>query len=124
MERKSIALRRSVAWLALLSLYVHMGTALATDTPSCASGGRKGIIDFSVAALTSDGRLLCFKRGAASRAREIGYVSGLILKKDGYDVSTVQKPILSLADDVAATKRILAMQELACNSCWLFLWRC
>ena len=31
-----------------------------------------------------------------------------ILKKDGYDVSIVQNPTLSLADDVAATKRILA----------------
>lgn len=34
-----------------------------------------------------------------------------ILKKDGYNVSIVQNPTLSLADDVAATKRILAMQN-------------
>lgn len=34
-----------------------------------------------------------------------------ILKKDGYDVSVVQNPTLSLADDVAATKRILAAQS-------------
>ncbi len=34
-----------------------------------------------------------------------------ILKKDGYDVSIVQNPTLSLADDVAATKRILAVQN-------------
>ena len=77
MERKFIALR-SVAWLALLTLGAHIGTAMATDSPSCASGGRKGIIEFSVAALTSDGRVLCFKRWGASRAREIGYVSGLM----------------------------------------------
>ncbi len=31
-----------------------------------------------------------------------------ILKKDGYNVSIVQNPTLSLADDVAATKRVLA----------------
>ena len=31
-----------------------------------------------------------------------------ILKKDGYDVSIVQNPTLSLADDVAATKRVLS----------------
>src|ERR1035438_1914439 len=31
-----------------------------------------------------------------------------ILKKDGYTVSIVQKPTLSLADDVAVTKRVLA----------------
>ena len=35
-----------------------------------------------------------------------------ILKKDGYSVSIVQNPTISLADDVAATKRILAMQNL------------
>jgi pimeloyl-ACP methyl ester carboxylesterase len=33
-----------------------------------------------------------------------------ILKKDGYNVSIVQNPTLSLADDVAATKRVVAMQ--------------
>jgi pimeloyl-ACP methyl ester carboxylesterase len=31
-----------------------------------------------------------------------------ILKKDGYDVSIVQNPTTTLADDVAATKRVLA----------------
>ena len=34
-----------------------------------------------------------------------------LLKKDGYTVSVVQNPTLSLADDVAATKRILAAQD-------------
>jgi pimeloyl-ACP methyl ester carboxylesterase len=34
-----------------------------------------------------------------------------ILKKDGYNVSIVQNPTLSLDDDVAATKRILAVQD-------------
>jgi pimeloyl-ACP methyl ester carboxylesterase len=31
-----------------------------------------------------------------------------ILKKDGYAVSVVQNPTISLADDVAVTKRVLA----------------
>ena len=31
-----------------------------------------------------------------------------ILKKDGYDVSVVQNPTISLEDDVAVTKRALA----------------
>lgn len=35
-----------------------------------------------------------------------------ILKKDGYKVSIVQNSTVSLADDVAATKRILAVQNL------------
>ena len=35
-----------------------------------------------------------------------------ILKKDGYNVTIVQNPTASLADDVAVTKRILAMQNL------------
>jgi pimeloyl-ACP methyl ester carboxylesterase len=34
-----------------------------------------------------------------------------ILKKDGYEVSIVQNPTTSLADDVAATKRIIASQK-------------
>ena len=34
-----------------------------------------------------------------------------ILKKDGYNVSIVQNPTISLKDDVAATKRILAAQD-------------
>jgi pimeloyl-ACP methyl ester carboxylesterase len=34
-----------------------------------------------------------------------------LLKKEGYDVSIVQNPTLSLADDVAATKLILAAQD-------------
>src|SRR5437016_6349213 len=33
------------------------------------------------------------------------------LKKDGYAVSIVQNPTISLADDVAVTKRILAAQS-------------
>ena len=34
-----------------------------------------------------------------------------ILKKDGYPVSIVQNPTLSLAGDVEATRRILAAQD-------------
>src|SRR6478672_12016065 len=34
-----------------------------------------------------------------------------ILKKDGYNVSVVQNPTLSLTDDVAVTKRVLAKQK-------------
>jgi len=35
-----------------------------------------------------------------------------ILKKDGYDVSVVQNPTISLTDDVAVTKRVLAKQRM------------
>jgi pimeloyl-ACP methyl ester carboxylesterase len=34
-----------------------------------------------------------------------------ILKKDGYEVSIVQNPTTSLADDVVATKRVIAEQK-------------
>src|SRR6266853_4458714 len=34
-----------------------------------------------------------------------------ILKEDGYNVSIVQNPTISLEDDVAVTKRILAAQD-------------
>jgi pimeloyl-ACP methyl ester carboxylesterase len=34
-----------------------------------------------------------------------------ILKKDGYNVSIVQNPTISLEDDVAVTRRTLAAQD-------------
>src|SRR6266850_1121954 len=34
-----------------------------------------------------------------------------ILKNEGYDVSVVQNPTITLADDVAATQRVLAAQD-------------
>jgi len=34
-----------------------------------------------------------------------------ILKKDGYDVSIVQNPTITLADDVAVTRRVIAEQK-------------
>ena len=34
-----------------------------------------------------------------------------ILKEDGYDVGVVQNPTISLADDVAATRRVIAAQR-------------
>src|SRR3974390_289003 len=34
-----------------------------------------------------------------------------ILGKDGYTVTVVQEPLTSLADDVAATKRVLDLQQ-------------
>ena len=37
-----------------------------------------------------------------------------ILIKDGYKVSVVQEPLTSLDDDVAATKRVIALQEGPC----------
>ncbi len=37
-----------------------------------------------------------------------------ILKQDGYNVTMVQEPLTALADDVAATKRILDLQDGPC----------
>src|SRR6202161_1452547 len=37
-----------------------------------------------------------------------------ILVKDGYNVSVVQEPETSFKDDVAATKRVLALQDGPC----------
>ena len=34
-----------------------------------------------------------------------------ILKKDGYSVGVVQNPTISLADDVATTRRVIAEQK-------------
>ena len=35
----------------------------------------------------------------------------IMLKKEGFDVSIVQNPTLSLSDDVEVTKRVLAQQK-------------
>src|SRR5947209_9165082 len=63
------------------------------------------------------------QKGAATGVRNIvlvhgGFVDGSgwegvhkILKKDGYTVSIVQNPTISLADDVAVTRRTLAAQD-------------
>src|SRR5438445_11920863 len=53
---------------------------------------------------------MSFSSTVASWTAQDGRASG-ILKKDGYNVSIVQNPTLSLADDVAATKLILAAQD-------------
>src|SRR5678816_3155929 len=37
-----------------------------------------------------------------------------ILVKDGYKVSIVQEPLTSFQEDVAATKRVLALQDGPC----------
>ncbi len=80
MSKSFNTLRRTAASLAVLSCCAQVGNAVAADSPSCASGGGKGLLEVSVAALTSDGRLLCFKRRGASGAREIGYVTGLMAR--------------------------------------------
>ena len=46
-----------------------------------------------------------------------------ILKKDGYSVTVVQNPTISLADDVAVTKRIIARAERPGGPCGPLLWR-
>ena len=48
---------------------------------------------------------------AASSTAPAGRASTTLLKKDGYNVSIVQNPTTSLADDVAATKRALDAQD-------------
>ena len=45
------------------------------------------------------------------------------LKADGYNVSVVQNPTLSLDGDVAATKRILGSAGRTSNSRGPLLWR-
>jgi pimeloyl-ACP methyl ester carboxylesterase len=47
----------------------------------------------------------------ASWTAPVGKASNKILRKDGHTVSIVQNPTISLADDVAATKRIVAAQN-------------
>jgi hypothetical protein len=81
MKKSSAALRSGVAVLALtigLPIGAQAGAAAVADGPKCASGGGTGVVEVNVAALTSDGRLLCFKRRRASSAREIGFITGLM----------------------------------------------
>ena len=69
------------------------------------------------------GEVSMSQAGAVSGVKNVvlvhgGFVDGSgwqgvynLLKKDGYNVSIVQNPTTSLADDVAATKRTLAAQD-------------
>ena len=76
------------------------------------------------AAAPCDGRHRCQPRRAGSTGTNNvvlvhgGFVDGSgwqgvyeILKKDGYNVSIVQNPTTSLADDVAVTRRAIAQQD-------------
>ena len=74
---QQLPLRRGAASIVAVGLGVQFGSAAAADSPDCSSGGRRGLFEVNVAALTDDGRLLCFKRRRASSAREIGQISGL-----------------------------------------------
>ena len=54
-----------------------------------------------------------------ARSWRVGYGSGWrgvydILTKDGYNVSIVQEPETSFKEDVAATERVLALQDGPC----------
>ncbi len=104
MSKSLKTLRRTAASLALLSCCGQVGNAVAADSPSCASGGGKGLIEVNVAALTSDGRLLCFKRRGASRAREIGYVTGLMRRRHArwWASTTVSRTACCMASGTAA----------------------
>src|SRR5262249_39409948 len=94
---------------------------------SRACGTRKSSYLVIHAGVRSSTMRLCVSRGSAgrsfmanSKASNVvlvhgGFVDGAgwepvyrILKKDGYDVAVVQNPTLSLAGDVAATRRVLA----------------
>src|SRR5580692_1342001 len=46
-----------------------------------------------------------------------------VLKKDGYTVTIVQNPTISLADDVAVTKRAIAVQERPRDTRRSLVWR-
>src|SRR2546426_12539628 len=75
----------------------------------------------------SAGQILKARRTVKERRRRAlnnivlvhgGFVDGAgwegvykILKRDGYKVSVVQNPTISLEDDVAVTKRVLATQD-------------
>lgn len=73
MRKPSMTLRRALASVVLLSV----GAEVASAAAQCSSGAGTGVVEISVAGLTSDGRLLCFKRRQPGSAREIGFISGL-----------------------------------------------
>jgi len=87
----------------------------------------KTILKFFIAALILAGlagtpRMLASDAGETPKLSVVlvhgGFVDGSgwqhvyeLLKKDGYQVSIVQNPTISLEDDVAMTKRVLAAQD-------------
>src|SRR5262245_17662827 len=81
-----------------------------------------GVLPFVALTLGSQ-EVFMSEASAVGRVRNVvlvhgGFVDGSgwqgvydALKKDGYTVSIVQNPTISLADDVAVTRRILAVQD-------------
>ena len=86
----------------------------------------RGILQLACVALLLWSCCTLSAQNEASRVRNIVLVHGAwadgsgwkgvydILVKDGYNVSIVQEPETSFKDDVAATKRILALQDGPC----------
>src|SRR5580658_5908299 len=74
-----------------------------------------GILNNSVAAQTSGTRIKNIVLVHGAWADGSGW-NGVyqILVKDGYTVSIVQEPETSFKEDVAATKRVLALQDGPC----------
>lgn len=81
--------------------FIHLAAAaaalgiIATATPALSAGPVKNIV-------------LVHGAWADGSGWQAVYA---ILKKDGYNVSIVQNPLTSLADDVAAVDRVLARQD-------------
>src|SRR6059058_4147790 len=85
----------ALAALTTLPLMLSVLSPAATPTVAPAATGVKNIV--LVHGAFADG---------SSWAKVIP-----LLEAKGYHVTAVQNPLTSLADDVAATKRVIAMQE-------------
>ena len=83
--------------------------ALAKPNRECSFSQRKEIIMAEVPSLKATKNVVLVHGGFVDGSGWEGVYK--ILKKDGYTVSVVQNPTISLADDVAATKRIIAAQN-------------
>jgi pimeloyl-ACP methyl ester carboxylesterase len=75
-----------------------------------AAAALAGTSAFAAAAAPAPVKNIVLVHGAFADGSGWKDVAG-ILQKDGYHVSVVQNPVTSIADDVAATKRILDQQD-------------
>jgi pimeloyl-ACP methyl ester carboxylesterase len=93
----------------LVELFTHQEIVMFTRILAAAATGAALLSTVSAPAQADPVRNVVIVHGAFADGSGWQRVAD-ILGKDGYTVSVVQEPLTSLADDVAATKRVLDLQ--------------
>jgi pimeloyl-ACP methyl ester carboxylesterase len=109
---QSQAEQRDAGWVALTVIALHLKWENSMrDKPLVTAVAAVALLSAAIAPAQAEPvRNVVIVHGAFADGSGWQRVAD-ILGKDGYTVSVVQEPLTSLADDVAATKRVLDMQQ-------------